>query len=92
MSKITPQLVEERIQRFGKLYMIDDLIRVRANDEEQVPILGYPRYKDSAAEYEFFTGKDLDRMVDEACRAFVKSGFEVVSTSRCECTCLSTRC
>lgn len=79
MAQITPQLVEERIRRFGKLYMIDDLIRERANDEEQLPILGFPRYKNSAADYEYFTGKDLDRMVDEACRAFVRNGFEVVS-------------
>jgi len=78
MAQITPQLVEERIQRFGKLWMIDDLIRERGQDAEQVPILGYPRFKNDAADYEFFTGKELDLMVDEACRSFVKKGFQVV--------------
>jgi hypothetical protein len=79
MAHINQQLVEERLNKFGKLHLIDDIIRRRAQDEEQVPILGYPRYEDSAAEYEFFTGKDLDRMVDAACRALIKDGFKIVS-------------
>ncbi len=78
MAHLTPQLAEERIKRFGKMWMIDDLIRERGRDEEQVPILGYPRNKDTASDYEFFTGRELDRMVDEACRAFVTKGFETV--------------
>ncbi|KAI0597659.1 hypothetical protein F4775DRAFT_602084 [Biscogniauxia sp. FL1348] len=79
MASISTEVVEERIRQFGRLWMIDDLIRERARDEVQVPILGYPKYEDSASEYEFFTGKDLDRMVDEACRALVNMGLEVNS-------------
>ncbi|KAI1476745.1 acetyl-CoA synthetase-like protein [Daldinia eschscholtzii] len=79
MANISPQTVEERINKFGKLWMIDDLIRERAKDDEQVPILGYPRYDNSATEYEYFTGKDLDRMVDEACRVLERSGLGVNS-------------
>ncbi|KAI1389370.1 acetyl-CoA synthetase-like protein [Hypoxylon trugodes] len=79
MSNISADVVKERTDRFGKLWMIDDLIRERGRDEEQAPILGYPRYDHDAAEYEYFTGKDLDRMVDEACRALVRAGIEVNS-------------
>ncbi|KAI8966650.1 acetyl-CoA synthetase-like protein [Daldinia sp. FL1419] len=79
MANITPQAVEERTNKYGKLWMIDDLIRERAKDAEQVPILGYPKYSYSAAEYEYFTGKDLDRMVDDACRALVQAGLGVNS-------------
>ncbi|KAI1640226.1 hypothetical protein F4809DRAFT_591978 [Biscogniauxia mediterranea] len=79
MANISTEVVEDRIRQFGRLWMMDDLIRERARDEVQVPILGYPKYDDSASEYEFFTGKDLDRMVDEACRALVKMGLEVNS-------------
>lgn len=82
MAHLSPQLVEERINKFGKLYLIDEIIRRRAQDEEQVPILGYPKYEDNAAVYEFFTGKDLDRMVDAACRALVAEGFKVVSVTQ----------
>ncbi|KAI1084936.1 acetyl-CoA synthetase-like protein [Whalleya microplaca] len=79
MANISPGLVEERLLNFGKLWMIDDLVRVRAKDENQAPILGYPRYDDNAADYEYFTGKDLDRMVDEACRVLVQAGLGVNS-------------
>ncbi|KAI1268286.1 acetyl-CoA synthetase-like protein [Xylariaceae sp. FL1019] len=79
MANISTEVVEDRIRQFGKLWMVDDLIRERGKDEIQVPILGYPRYKDSAADYELFTGKELDRMVDEACRALVKAGLEMNS-------------
>ncbi|KAL7623495.1 hypothetical protein AAE478_007177 [Parahypoxylon ruwenzoriense] len=79
MANISTGVVEERISKFGKLWVIDDLIRVRGRDEEQLPILGYPKYEHDAAEYEYFTGSDLDRMVDEACRVLAKAGLEVNS-------------
>ncbi|KAI8628656.1 acetyl-CoA synthetase-like protein [Xylariaceae sp. FL1651] len=79
MANISAEVVEDRIREFGKPWMIDDLIRLRAKDEVQVPILGYPRYKDNAADYELFTGKELDRMVDETCRVLMKAGLEINS-------------
>ncbi|KAJ3568470.1 hypothetical protein NPX13_g6412 [Xylaria arbuscula] len=79
MANISAEVVEERIRQYGRPLMIDDLIRERAKDEHQVPILGYPRYKDKPTEYELFTGKDLDRMVDEACRVLMKAGLEMNS-------------
>ncbi|KAI0164556.1 acetyl-CoA synthetase-like protein [Hypoxylon sp. FL1284] len=79
MAGLSPELVEERVGKFGKLWMIDDLIRVRGEDEEQVPILAYPRHDHDAAEYEYFTGSDLDRMVDETCRILIRAGLQVNS-------------
>ncbi|KAI0866887.1 acetyl-CoA synthetase-like protein [Xylaria cubensis] len=79
MANISAEVIEDRIRQFGKPWMIDDLIRVRANDEVQVPILGYPKYKDRASDYELFTGKELDRMVDETCHILMKAGLEVNS-------------
>ncbi|KAI8952327.1 acetyl-CoA synthetase-like protein [Xylaria longipes] len=79
MANISAEVVEDRIRQFGKPWMIDDLIRVRGKDEVQVPILGYPRYKDRATDYELFTGKELDRMVDETCHVLMKAGLEVNS-------------
>lgn len=78
MTKITPEFAAERVQKFGKCNTIDDVVRLRARDAEQTPILGVPRYKDDPADYEYFTGAELDRMVDEACRALVAKGFVVV--------------
>ncbi|KAI1813894.1 acetyl-CoA synthetase-like protein [Poronia punctata] len=79
MANISAEVVEDRIRQYGKPWMMDDLIRDRAKDEVQVPILGYPRYKDRATDYELFTGKDLDRMVDETCRVLMKAGLELNS-------------
>lgn len=79
MANISAEVVEDRIREFGKPWMIDDLIRERAKDDVQAPILGYPKYKNSAGNYELFTGKDLDCMVDEACRALMKAGLEMNS-------------
>ncbi|KAI1331296.1 acetyl-CoA synthetase-like protein [Xylariaceae sp. FL0255] len=79
MANISTEVVEDRIRRFGKPWMIDDLVRLRGSDEVQVPILGYPRYKDNAAEYETFTGQELDRMVDEMCRVLMRAGLEMNS-------------
>ncbi|KAJ8133029.1 hypothetical protein O1611_g593 [Lasiodiplodia mahajangana] len=79
MANISADVIEDRIREFGKPWMIDDLIRVRAQDDVQVPVLGYPRYKDKAGDYELFTGRDLDRMIDETCRVLVKAGLEVNS-------------
>ncbi|KAI1306328.1 acetyl-CoA synthetase-like protein [Xylaria venustula] len=79
MANISSEVVEERIRQFGRPLMIDDLIRERGKDQHQVPILGYPKYKDKATDYELFTGKDVDRMVDETCRVLMRAGIEMNS-------------
>jgi hypothetical protein len=79
MAHLSPELVQSRLNEFGKLDLIDDIIRQRGKDTDQVPILGYPKYENSSSEYESFTGKDLDRMVDEACRTLIQNGLKVVS-------------
>ncbi|KAI1335159.1 acetyl-CoA synthetase-like protein [Xylariaceae sp. FL0016] len=79
MANISAEVVENRIREFGKLWMIDDLIRQRGKDENQVPILGYPRFEDNAGIYEFFTGKEVDRMVDETCRVLQAAGLAMNS-------------
>ncbi|KAK8030462.1 NRPS-like protein biosynthetic cluster [Apiospora arundinis] len=79
MATISAEVVEARIKKYGRLWTIDDLIRVRARDSVQSPILGYPRYQSRPTEYEYFTGKNLDRMVDETCHLLVRDGQKVNS-------------
>ncbi|KAI0024929.1 hypothetical protein F4780DRAFT_794068 [Xylariomycetidae sp. FL0641] len=79
MAIFSAEAAQERTRQYGKCWMIDDLIRVRAQDEEQVPVLGYPKHEDDASAYEHFTARQLDRMVDEACRVLVAAGLEVNS-------------
>jgi hypothetical protein len=68
------------------LHLLDDLIRQRAVDEDQTPLLAYPKPKLGITDYEFFTGRKLNRLVDGAAKALIKRGIKSVV-----CTPLSTR-
>ncbi|PYH40351.1 putative NRPS-like enzyme [Aspergillus saccharolyticus JOP 1030-1] len=72
-----PSSPEELISRFGRLHMLDDLIRLRAADPIQHPILAYPRPSpDETVEYEYFSGLDLDIMIDQAVYTLMDYGFK----------------
>lgn len=51
----------------GQVEILDDLIRLRAADATQSPILAYPRH-DEAFSYAYFRGRDLDTMTDRTSR------------------------
>ncbi|PQE05909.1 nrps-like enzyme protein [Rutstroemia sp. NJR-2017a BVV2] len=65
-------------QSLGEFLILDDLITVRANDEEQVPVLAYPRPGKGIADFECFTGRDLDRFIDHALKEYLKYGLAPV--------------
>ncbi|KAF8862994.1 putative NRPS-like enzyme [Acephala macrosclerotiorum] len=67
--------VEEKM-----LYTFDDVIRERAEDPDQAPLIAYPKTKDGVDDYEFFTGKKLNRLVDGAVKALIAMGVEPVYT------------
>ena len=69
--------VQHLYKTFGELKVFDDILRHRAEDEEQVPILGYPR-NDDLSDYEKFTGKQLDKFVDAAVKHYIKIGLKPV--------------
>jgi hypothetical protein len=62
----------------GGLQLLDDLIRQRAVDEDQTPLLAYPKSKLGITDYEFFTGRELNRLVDAAAKALIKRGIKPV--------------
>lgn len=68
---------EQLIARFGRLHVLDDLIRLRAADPVQLPILAYPKpSNDDGISYEYFTGQDLDCMVDQTVSTLIDCGFK----------------
>ncbi|KAE8369995.1 hypothetical protein BDV27DRAFT_171705 [Aspergillus caelatus] len=68
---------EQLIARFGRLHVLDDLIRLRAADPVQLPILAYPKpSNDDATSYEYFTGQDLDCMIDQTVSTLMDCGFK----------------
>ena len=74
-----PSSPEQLVKRFGRLHVLDDLLRLRAADAVQEPILAYPASDRDAGSYEYFTGRDLDSMVDQAVQILLDYGFKPVS-------------
>ncbi|KAF7588262.1 hypothetical protein BBP40_005948 [Aspergillus hancockii] len=65
------------VARFGRLHLLDDLIRLRAADAVQHPILAYPKPStDDTTSYEYFTGQDLDCMIDQTVSTLMDCGFK----------------
>lgn len=69
------------IQQFGQLHVLDDLIRLRAADVIQHPILAYPTSEKDAASYAYYTGQDLDEMIDQTVAVLMNDGFQPVRLS-----------
>ncbi|KAJ5585606.1 AMP-dependent synthetase/ligase, partial [Penicillium hispanicum] len=64
------------IQKFGQLHVLDDLVRLRAADVVQHPILAYPRTDQDAASFTDYTGQDLDEMIDQVVTVLLNDGFQ----------------
>lgn len=67
------------VQKFGQLHVLDDLIRHRAADFIQRPILAYPSSKKDATSYSYYNGQDLDQMIDQVASVLINNGFQPVS-------------
>lgn len=66
------------IEKFGQLHVLDDLIRLRVADFIQYPILAYPESEKDAASYTYYTGRDLDTMIDQTVTVLMNDGFQPV--------------
>ncbi|KAK9479745.1 hypothetical protein V1514DRAFT_327299, partial [Lipomyces japonicus] len=57
-----------------QLFTVDDLIRARARQFQNTPVLAYPN-ANSLTDYSHFTAGDLDRFADEAARKYLQAGI-----------------
>ncbi|KAJ6017246.1 AMP-dependent synthetase/ligase [Penicillium sp. IBT 35674x] len=71
------------IEKFGQLHVLDDLIRLRAADSIQCPILAYPSSDSDAALYNYYTGEQLDEMIDQAVSTLMEDGFRPPKQDGC---------
>ncbi|KAJ5532996.1 AMP-dependent synthetase/ligase [Penicillium frequentans] len=71
------------IEKFGQLNVLDDLIRLRAADSMQCPILAYPSSDSDAALYNYYTGEQLDEMIDQAVATLMEDGFRPPKKDGC---------
>lgn len=76
MASLTPDRVVELHTLHGKPVTIDDVFRLRAEDEEQSPILAYAKHPGSLTEYELFTGKHLDNFINQTCWWLISTGID----------------
>jgi hypothetical protein len=60
------------------LFTYDQMIRQRALDIDQTPLIAYPRSQYGVADYEAISGKQLNRFVDGGVKALIKAGLEPV--------------
>ena len=81
MAHLTEEHVHELYDTFGELRVLDDIIQHRAADDPPAPILGYPKSEHRVDEYESFTGKQLDQLIDGAVKYFLESGLKPVRQS-----------
>jgi hypothetical protein len=77
MAHLSQGHVQYLYEQFGELQVLDDIVHHRAVDNPPVPILAYPR-SGTVADYEYFTGKDLDRLIDGATRRYLSLGLRIV--------------
>ena len=75
---------------FGELKILDDLIRLRAADAIQHPILAYPQSEDDPASYRSYTGQDLDAMINQTIARLDSDGVQAVCMRASFCAVMLT--
>ena len=62
----------------GEMLILDDLIRHRAADKDQLALLAFPKSERGILDYEELTGQQLDRFIDQAAKHYLRCGLERV--------------
>lgn len=70
------------LREFGQLQVLDDLIRLRAADIVQHPILAYPRLANHAACYDYYSGQILNGLISQAVTKLMYFDFQTVGALR----------
>ena len=82
-TTVTPgasiQIVEDNSESLGDFYLLDDVFKLRAADKIQIPLLAFPKSERAVAEFEYFTGQDMDRFIDVAAKHYQEVNLKAVS-------------
>lgn len=68
-------------QSFLSLRTVDELIRQRAQDSDQRPLVVFSASEHGLMDFEQFTGLDLDRFTDAAAKVLISRGLQPVVRS-----------
>uniref|UniRef100_A0A093XI25 Linear gramicidin synthase subunit D n=1 Tax=Talaromyces marneffei PM1 TaxID=1077442 RepID=A0A093XI25_TALMA len=66
----------------SKLWTLDQLLRQRAIDEDQTPLIAFPRTRQGYTDYEPVTGATLNHFVDGTAKCLIEKGFQPVLSPR----------
>lgn len=61
------------------IIVLDGLLRLRGIDKTHVPLLCFPNTERGIIDYEEFSGRDIDRFLDQAAKFFLNCGLQPVS-------------
>ncbi|KAJ5346157.1 AMP-dependent synthetase/ligase [Penicillium brevicompactum] len=70
------------VREFRQLQVLDDLIRLRAADVVQHPILAFPRSANHAAAYDYHSGQALNGLISQAAAKLMDFGFQTPKQTR----------
>ena len=73
------QIVEDSSESLGDFYLLDDVFKLRAADKIQNPLIAFPKSDRAVAEFEYFTGQDIDRFIDMAAKHYQEAKLRAVS-------------
>lgn len=48
------------------IYTVDELVRELGSDADQTPLIAFPKTELGVDDYEYFNGRDINRLVDGA--------------------------
>lgn len=66
----------ESAPQIPPLYTIDDLLRARASEPEEYPVVAYPASTTGVTDYEEYTARDLDRFTNAGIARLRSLGLE----------------
>ncbi|KAL6720006.1 hypothetical protein ACLMJK_001927 [Lecanora helva] len=81
---IAPSQQDQELQNppydWSKFRLLDDVLRDRATDPVQRPLMAFPKSPRGSDDFEYHTGKDLDRYTDEAAWFYTKANLATTDT------------
>ena len=78
VTDVSTHAKDESLVAEDEILTVDDLVRARAADKDQIPLIYFPRSERAVTDFDGFNGKDIDRMVDHVAKRYMKTGVKPV--------------
>ena len=71
-------LHDKETDKFSNFVLVDDLIRQRAREKNQVPLVAYPKSGRSLTDYETFTAKSINHYITNVVGRLRENGYSCI--------------